>query len=69
MGRIKWEYANSTDKDYIFELAITKGWAENKVQVRVFRGRPFRYTIEPYDDCTCPNVLRYDDYYIDGVRV
>lgn len=55
---MKWELANSTDQDYIFELARTMGWLENKVQVRRIPGFDVTwYAIEYYDNCECPNII------------
>ncbi len=59
---VKWEIASSIDKDYIIELAKLKGWAENKVQVKFFKGMENWYIIEPYEECNCPSLLRYEDY-------
>lgn len=56
--KLKWSYASSIDKDYIFELALSMGWKENKVQVRKFEGMETWWYIEPYEeDCVCPNVV------------
>jgi hypothetical protein len=72
VSRFKWELASSPDKNYIFEVALTMGWAENKVQVRQYKlfSKEYTYAIEPFEgECNCPNILKYDDYFIDGKRV
>ena len=68
---VTWQIASSLDADYIFELAKLKGWAENKVQVKRLEGMDgdWYYVIEPYEEtCTCPSLIRYDDYINDPVR-
>jgi hypothetical protein len=60
MGKIAWSIASSIDRDYIFELAKTKGWLDSppKVQVKKYRGLEEWYVIEPYEeDCNCPNLV------------
>lgn len=61
---MKWEIASSMDKEYIFELAISKGWLEEpqKVQVKQIRSGmnidEWWYIIEPYEEsCTCPDLV------------
>ena len=57
---IKWSIASSLDKEYIFELAITKGWLDNppKVQVKKYDGLDTWYVLEPYEeDCHCKDLV------------
>ena len=66
-----WELASSDNFDFIIDEAVKLGWEDKKVQIRKHRFSPSRvhYYVEPYEDCSCPNVLRYDDYFVNGVRV
>jgi|WetSurSiteA1Bulk_404760.scaffolds.fasta_scaffold128170_1 hypothetical protein len=60
MGGITWSIASSVDKNYIFELAKTKGWLDDppKVQVKRYKGLEEWYIIEPYEEnCNCPNLV------------
>jgi len=60
MGKVSWSIASSIDKDYIFELAVTKGWLNDPpwVQVKRYRGMEEWYIIEPYEGpCNCPNLV------------
>jgi hypothetical protein len=60
MGKISWSIASSIDKDYIFELAVTKGWLNDppQVQVKKYPGMEEWYVIEPYEGpCNCPNLV------------
>ena len=59
---MRWQLAASLDKNYIFELAETKGWYDDppKVQVRRERGilGDIWWTIEPYEEnCNCPSLV------------
>jgi hypothetical protein len=59
---VSWQIASSLDKDYIFELATSKGWYEDppNVQVRTVLGMNYEtwYVIEPYEkDCNCPQLV------------
>ncbi len=58
---VTWQLASSIDKDYIFELAETMGWYENKVQVKKATGmNPWEtwYIIEPYEEgCMCRDLI------------
>jgi hypothetical protein len=69
--RRQWEIMASDDLNDIISSAQSLGWEEKKVQVRRFRAGKgkYRYYIEPFEDCSCPNVLRYDDYFVEGKRV
>lgn len=62
--RPTWELMHSDDLNVIIPRAKELGWAENKVQVKryVFGPDRYHYYIEPYEDCTCPNLLEYKDY-------
>lgn len=59
MPKLKWEIANSIDKEYIFELARSKGWLENKVQVKRYKGiKEDWWILEPYEEnCNCPGIV------------
>ena len=65
---VSWIIESSMDKDYIFALAISKGWLEKKVQVKRYSGIDGEwYAIEPYEvDCNCPSLvpppIEYEDY-------
>lgn len=61
----KWEYFKSVNEVETVRKARDMGWAENKVQVRVHQTgiNDFLYAIEPYEDCGCSNLLKYDDYF------
>lgn len=64
--KVRWEYTHSEDLDYIIEEAIRMGWKNNEVQVKRYQhdGKHVFY-IEPYEEgCTCPGLLKYDDYVI-----
>lgn len=57
---VSWSIASSIDKDYIFEVAVLKGWLDEppKVQVRKYQGMEVWYVIEPYEEhCSCPNII------------
>ena len=59
-----WELMHSDDLTVIIPRAIELGWSENKVQVKRYTFGPerYHYYIEPYEDCACPNLLKYEDY-------
>lgn len=63
----KWEYASSEDLDFIIQEAVRLGWKDNQVQVKRYQDDKGKYTfyIEPYEeDCSCPSLLKYEDYVI-----
>jgi len=62
---IKWQIASSMDRDYILELAKSKGWLEQppRVQVKRIRMDEVWWVIEPYeDDCNCPDLVYPGSY-------
>jgi mRNA-degrading endonuclease RelE of RelBE toxin-antitoxin system len=61
----KWELFRSRSLVQAIHFARNNGWKEKKVQVRVERQGIdiVEYTVEPFDDCKCPAVLRYEAYY------
>lgn len=55
---VSWSLASSIDKEYIFELAESWGWRENRVQVKRHVGLDTWYIIEPYEEgCSCPDLV------------
>lgn len=64
--RAKWEYFSTPSLAEAAHFAKKRGWEENKVQVRStpLGNGEFEYSIEPHEECSCPNILRYDDYFI-----
>ena len=66
---MKWEILSSYDKDFVLQAAISKGWAENKVQVKRYRrGNKYAWVIEPYEEtCRCPNIIKYEEYLGEGL--
>lgn len=63
---MRWEMDQSFNKDYIFQSALSKGWATNEVQVKMYQTTDWKgnvaelYTIEPFEeDCQCPNLVPY----------
>lgn len=66
-ARPEWEYGKHLSLVAAAQQANKLGWAENKVQVRriVLDDAIVEYQIEPYEDCKCPDLLRYEDIYGD----
>lgn len=60
----KWEYFQTKSLAEVIKVAKTMGWALNKVQVREYQTgiNEFWYAIEPFENCGCSNLLKYDDY-------
>ena len=68
---VKWQIASSPDKDYIYRLAILKGWYEDpqKVQVKKIKSMEIGYwwVIEPYEEgCNCPDLVYPSEAKSDG---
>ena len=61
----KWELFRSSSIAAAVRFARDNGWAEKKVQVRVeiTRDNVVEYSVEPYEECNCPALLKYEDYY------
>lgn len=61
----RWELFRSPSIVAAVHFARDNGWAEKKVQVRVETNiyNVVEYSVEPFDDCKCPAVLRYESYY------
>lgn len=57
----KWEYFQSRSLPEVMTQARLLGWAENKVQVKWIQiaTDAYEYYVEPYEDCTCPNLIPY----------
>ena len=67
--KVKWEIFKTTSLVEVVRKATELGWAQNKVQVREHQigidldGCSIsEYSIEPYEDCGCANILKYSDY-------
>lgn len=63
--RAQWEYMHSENLEEAVTRAVELGWADNKVQVKRYQVTPetVSYYIEPFEeDCSCPNLLKYEDY-------
>jgi hypothetical protein len=63
-----WEFAHSEDLDWIIQEAVKLGWKDNKVQVKRYQHEDtYTFYIEPFEeDCSCPGLLKYDDYVVGG---
>jgi hypothetical protein len=67
---VKWQLASSLDRDYIFDLAKSKGWYDSppKVQVKAIKGMTAGevwYVLEPFEEnCVCPDVIHPPKLYI-----
>lgn len=62
----RYELLITTNIVQALHYARDHGWGENKVQVKAYRRESdtFEYAVEPYeDDCRCPNLLRFADYF------
>lgn len=62
----KWELLVTTSIVEALHFARDNGWQDKKVQVR-FRqtdNSTYEYSVEPWEkDCTCPDILRFADYF------
>ena len=60
-----WALFSSTSLVQTLHKAKDMGWKDKKVQVRLERSKDsYEYFIEPFEkDCSCPNMLRYSDYF------
>lgn len=59
--KAKWELLTTTSESEAIIFAVNNGWKEKAVQIR--KTGP-EYTVEPFErDCSCPNILRYEDYF------
>lgn len=65
----KWELLTTESLVHALHYARDHGWKDKKVQVRRNRIDDYRYeyTVEPFErDCSCPNVLKFEDYFGGG---
>lgn len=65
-GAGKWEYLRTSNLVEAVHKAKDLGWAENKVQVKEMQVGidEFIYFVEPYENCGCPSLMKYEDYFI-----
>jgi hypothetical protein len=64
-----WEIFSSTELDITATKAVELGWVENKVQIRrAFQEDAWHYIVEPYDGCSCPAIIKYDNKYTGGAK-
>lgn len=75
MGRwtVRWHLYSSEDRLECERVAITLGWEQNKVQVKWvpnFEDDPCNtktlYYVEPFEDCDCPRVIRYENRLLES---
>jgi len=62
----RWELYRTYSMAEAVHFARDNGWAENRVQVKAVRAHAseFEYYVEPYEeDCRCPNLLKYTDFF------
>ena len=62
-----WELLRTKSIALALHKARELDWANKKVQVRVEQVAEdmVEYIIEPFEhDCTCPSILRYEDYFM-----
>jgi hypothetical protein len=58
----------STDRFFIFQEALNRGWLEDGVLVKRYLEPPNRtyWVIEPFEQgCLCPNLVKPEDYQED----
>jgi hypothetical protein len=61
-----WELFKSTSIVESLQFAREHGWKNKKVQVRVVQiaRDEQEFYVEPFEkDCSCPNILKYKDYF------
>lgn len=63
--KAKWEFIRTPSMVEAVHFARDHGWKEQKVQVRYFQRTEtdFEYSVEPYEDCGCQNLLKYSDFF------
>ncbi len=64
----QYEYLITTSMVEALHFARDHGWEHRKVQVRATPTMDdmYEYSVEPFDDCKCPNLLRFSDYFDEG---
>jgi hypothetical protein len=63
---VSWELLKTQSLVEALQYAKKSGWKDGKVQVKAYRidEESFEYAVEPFEeDCRCPNLLRYEDYF------
>lgn len=66
MTRPTFELLKTTSLVRALRFAKEHGWKEKKIQVRSEQdgGRETFY-VEPFEkDCSCPNILKYSEYFL-----
>lgn len=59
--KAKWELLITESEQEATTFAKENGWADKKVQVR---RSGIYFTVEPFEkDCTCPDILKFNDYF------
>ncbi len=62
----EWGLLTTTSIVSAVHFARDNGWKDKKVQVRVEKTADdmVQYYVEPFEkDCSCPNILRYGDFF------
>jgi len=64
-----WELLKTSSLVEALQFARKHGWEHQEVQVKAYRitTEEFEYHVEPWEkDCSCPNLLYYEDYFDEG---